>query len=308
MAAPVFLPARRQWRPIIGLLAACSLMLASVPPVRAAGQPESNLFMWQVVGPSDSGASPDYLVGTIHLAMAADHTLPNVALQCLAQSTSFVMEADTDTLRPETLVPFLFRQDGVSNETLLSVPAWQRTLTQAKIVGFGSDQVARMEPWFLTTFLGIGPNDPNRSRDMLLRREAERQHVPVSYLEKAEDQLRMMQSLPAPYFFQQIEDLEETTAHNQELLQAYDRGDLNGIATATFDPTEMSRFPLVFQHLFYDRNDRWMPEVERLCQTQRAFIAVGLGHLIGDQGLLRRLAAKGYRITPLIPAPPAKTR
>jgi uncharacterized protein YbaP (TraB family) len=276
-------------------LALPATAVAKAPPDTVPG----TLFVWQVAHPDDWDGQPDYLAGTIHLALPAGKRLPQPALDCLAASNCFVMEADVDTLQPDAVVPFIFRQDKGSNEGHLSPKAWQRAVQQASLLGFPPDQVARLEPWFLTTFLGVGANDPNRSRDMLLRRQAENLALPVRYLEKAVDQLQMMRSLPTTYFFQQIEALEDATAKAEALADAYEKGDLASLEKATFDQAEMRRYPAVYQRLFYDRNTRWMPAVEDVLRRQRAFIAVGLGHLIGDQGLLKRLAAKGYRVSPV---------
>lgn len=282
---------------VVGL----SIVLTSLPGTSRPlhDREEGSLFVWQVVNPSDADGTPDYLAGTIHLALPAHKRLPDTALRCLSDSDCFVMEADVETLQPDTIAPFIYRRDHRSNQRFLTTKAWQRTVRQAGDLGFRPDQVAAMEPWFLTTFLGTGPNDPNRSRDMLLRREAEERDLPVVYLEKAVDQLQMMRSLPADYFYDQLENLDETTAKGEALADAYENGDLPTVEAATFDPAEMRRFPLVYRRLFDDRNRRWLPTLETVLRRHHAFVAVGLGHLIGQNGLLRLLAAKGYRVGPV---------
>jgi uncharacterized protein YbaP (TraB family) len=292
------------------LVAGLALLTLAIPRPGDArslqDQEQGTLFVWRVLHPSDASAQPDYLAGTIHLAMPRDKRLPETALTCLGASDCFVMEADIETLGPEAVVPFIFRQDKRSNKTFLTAKAWQRTVKQASTLGFNADQVGRMEPWFLTTFLGVGPNDPNRSRDMLLRREAEERDLPVVYLENAIDQLQMMRTLPATYFFKQLEGLDESAAKSDALAAAYEHGDLKTVETTTFDRSEMRQFPQVYQRLFYDRNQRWMPKLETVMRQHRAFVAVGLGHLIGDHGLLHLLAAKGYKVEPVtmdLPAP-----
>jgi uncharacterized protein YbaP (TraB family) len=291
-----------QSRPWLAACAALILLAAPRPgAARSLGDLEQGtLFVWEIVNPSDTDAHPDYLAGTIHLAMPKSKRLPEAALDRLSRSTCFVMEADIETLRPEVVMPFIFRQDKQSNQKHLSPGAWQRTVKQASTLGFKADQVARLEPWFLTTFLGVGPNDPNRSRDMLLRREAEELDLPVIYLEKAVDQLKMMRSLPDTYFYKQLEALDDATDKNDVLADAYELGDLPTLESTTFDHDDMQQFPQVYQRLFYDRNTRWMPALERVMRQHRAFVAVGLGHLIGDQGLLQDLARKGYRVSPVV--------
>lgn len=45
-----------------------------------------------------------------------------------------------------------------------------------------------------------------------------------------------------------------------------------------------------------ERNKNWIKEIEYLIQTDPTFIAVGVGHLGGENGILNLLAQKGYRI------------
>ena len=45
------------------------------------------------------------------------------------------------------------------------------------------------------------------------------------------------------------------------------------------------------------RNNAWIPKIEALFKTKKAiFVLVGILHLVGDDGLLNQLSAKGYQI------------
>jgi uncharacterized protein len=48
--------------------------------------------------------------------------------------------------------------------------------------------------------------------------------------------------------------------------------------------------------LLDERNRRWLPQIERYLANRGAFIAVGLGHLLGDGGLLAALERAGYLV------------
>ena len=44
-------------------------------------------------------------------------------------------------------------------------------------------------------------------------------------------------------------------------------------------------------------NNAWMPQIEALFKTKKpTFVLVGILHLVGDDGLLNQLSAKGYQI------------
>ena len=47
------------------------------------------------------------------------------------------------------------------------------------------------------------------------------------------------------------------------------------------------------------RNDKWMAQLPKMMENQSLFIAVGAGHLIGNDGLIKGLKAKGYTVNPI---------
>ena len=52
--------------------------------------------------------------------------------------------------------------------------------------------------------------------------------------------------------------------------------------------------------LLDDRNTPMTTKIERFLQTPKSyFVAVGAGHLVGDQGILSRLRRKNFRVEQL---------
>jgi uncharacterized protein YbaP (TraB family) len=45
------------------------------------------------------------------------------------------------------------------------------------------------------------------------------------------------------------------------------------------------------------RNQNWIPQISKMVQEKPIFIAVGAGHLPGEQGVLKLLQEAGYTIT-----------
>jgi hypothetical protein len=60
-----------------------------------------------------------------------------------------------------------------------------------------------------------------------------------------------------------------------------------------------SDFPDLDSVIIKERNDRWMPEIEKVVNKQSAFIAVGARHLSGKNGLINRLRKERYIVKPV---------
>jgi uncharacterized protein YbaP (TraB family) len=53
----------------------------------------------------------------------------------------------------------------------------------------------------------------------------------------------------------------------------------------------------MYQRLLVERNRAWMPQIEALFKRPKpSFVVVGAAHLIGSDGLLQLLRARGYTV------------
>jgi uncharacterized protein len=55
------------------------------------------------------------------------------------------------------------------------------------------------------------------------------------------------------------------------------------------------------EKLLDDRNNRWMPQLETLFAKGDVFVVVGADHLIGDRGVVKMLAQRGFTTTRVAP-------
>jgi hypothetical protein len=93
-----------------------------------------------------------------------------------------------------------------------------------------------------------------------------------------------------------IEDLDTQVGGVKEMVRAWATGDI-----ATMERLALTAFqqsPDLYQRLLSERNQNWMPHVER-CLTENAgcFVVVGAAHLVGQDGLPVLLRKKGYKVT-----------
>lgn len=242
----------------------------------------------------------DYLVGTIHVALPAGAVLPPAAMAALADSDCFVTETDVQAITPD-LIARWNRLQGPTNAERLPANVWRDLQTEALRRGLPLHQLPHLAPWYLCARM-TDPADSGRSRDALLRAAAERLGLRLVFLEGPDEQFRMLSGLPHDYYDVQLGDLPGARRRLVELIELYEGGDEGKLEAYTFDPAATARYPTVFRRLYGERNARWLPAITGLFRERRATVTVGIGHLLGPDGLVASLRAHGYQVERLLPA------
>ncbi|WP_187107755.1 TraB/GumN family protein [Sphingomonas xanthus] len=133
--------------------------------------------------------------------------------------------------------------------------------------------------------------------DMVLRRVAESSGKPVAGLERFEDQLRTLASIPTAAAAQPpVPAIASPPVTMDGLLRAWKAGDTGAFSTmlAGFE----AKSPVAYRMLIADRNSRWADWIaERLDRPGIVFVAVGSGHLAGKDSVQQRLAVRGIAST-----------
>jgi uncharacterized protein len=132
-----------------------------------------------------------------------------------------------------------------------------------------------------------------RGADSVLRQAAEEVGKPVAGLESFEFQLGMFSRLPgaAPPKDPAVASRQKAAlaAMLGQLQAAWNRGDVE-----SFTPMlqqMQARSPETYKLLFQDRNGRWASWIaQRLQQPGVIFVAVGAGHLAGQDSVQNKLA------------------
>ena len=84
-------------------------------------------------------------------------------------------------------------------------------------------------------------------------------------------------------------------ANLSTLAQAWKAGEAPTIERIVLQ--DLKKDPQMYQRLLVARNRNWMPKLEALFnRSGRAFVVVGAAHLVGPDGLIALLQAKGYRV------------
>lgn len=145
---------------------------------------------------------------------------------------------------------------------------------------------------------GSTPNS-NDYMDFYFQQEAEKAGKTVLGLETYSFQMKLLTTLyDAPLKQQYAELIELLKKENndlpmKELENAYKSLDLNKIDKMLDQLKEKED---IATRALYSRNENWADKMPSIMSEKSTLFAVGAGHLVGDQSILKLLRAKGYKI------------
>jgi uncharacterized protein YbaP (TraB family) len=194
---------------------------------------------------------------------------------------------------------------GQSLFTLLTPKDAQLLLRAAEGLGVDKTTLDRLEPWLAEVAIAAAAYraagaDTQFGVEKMVEAAAP-PRVRRQALETPAEQLSLFDQSPLA---EQIASLNQTVRELQEdpegynkLVRAWLAGDVTTLDQEALEPMRQAS-PGVFQRLVTDRNARWVVELDgRLKGKGRTVVVVGVGHLVGADGLPARLRALGYSVT-----------
>lgn len=273
---------------LLALLVACGSAQphCELPPrPTAPTQP----FLWRV----ERGDGPIlWLYGTIHNGGAAD--VPPAAWRALESSALFVSELGDSEPDPEQIGTLARVASGKGLDQLLPADDWY-DLRDALEGRVREDDLRRARPWFAMTQLmsQISPA-PSPTMDFALAKRARDHHIGVAQLETWHDQLAALDAAVSVADLQQALHARRTMGCTlSSMLVTYATGDLPAMQKLLLVEGTAS--------LLAPRNQKWFPQLEGYLADKGAFVAVGLGHLAGDDGLPALFARAGASVERVAP-------
>jgi uncharacterized protein len=92
-----------------------------------------------------------------------------------------------------------------------------------------------------------------------------------------------------------IQEMDGMKKIMSDLVNAWKAGDTRNLHSQVVG--EMQKFPTLYKKFLTDRNRSWAPKVENFLKEDKdVFVVVGAAHLLGSEGVVELLRAKGYKI------------
>lgn len=279
------------------------LPLFLAPALFASGQQQSakSSLLWKISG--NGLAAESYLFGTIHALPQSRFFLPSNTEEILAACDKVVLEIDMDD-------PGMVGE--IQQEMMMTDNSIEKILSPSDyilVAKFFSDSlniplasVAQVKPLMLSTFILpviIGQNPA--SYESTFVQMAGVYGKEVVGLETVKEQMGYIDKVPlamqAKMLVDGVVDFNRSRKDYDQLLVAYESQNIDSIYTHLNETTD--DFDEFEKLLLLQRNHAWVPRIGLLAKESKCFIAVGSGHLAGNEGVIALLRKAGYTVTPV---------
>ncbi|MCY1127144.1 TraB/GumN family protein [Frigidibacter sp. RF13] len=298
-------------------------MIAALPPAdraeldaatEAAPYPSGN--HWRAV---KDGSVID-IVGTMHIYdprmdAPAERLLPVIraADAIYLEATDKEMEAIQSAIatRPDLMV-----STGPTLPERLSEPEWQALSAAMTERGVPPFIAAKMQPWYVSVLLSMPPCAMGAMAtgadglDHLIGEAAKAEGKPLHALEPYDTIFRIFGTISAEEQIDMLRTALPTVSQSEDMLrtmmESYFREDhrqimdfarLAAIRALPDQAETLNRdFAEMEEALVYGRNRAWVEILRDAAPGKTLLVAVGAGHLSGEDGLLSLLEREGYSL------------
>jgi uncharacterized protein YbaP (TraB family) len=259
-------------------------------------------FMWKVAG--RQGAI--YLVGSVHLLTKDFYPLAPAIDAAYKDSDLLVEEVDMAEMEaPGAQMALLSRgllSGDQSLDKVLSPATYQLLTKRLSSIGAPIEALRRMKPWMIALTLEAmewqkAGFDANFGLDKHFYDQATEGGKAVQGLETIEYQIARFDEMPMDLqdhlLAETIKGIDTEQANMAKLVDAWRAGDAQTVERIVLK--DLQSEPQLYQRLLVERNRNWMPKLDALfARKGHAFVVVGAAHLVGPDGLVAMLKAKGY--------------
>ena len=282
----------------------CPLLLLVAPACVGAKEPVAPVAvnakpaLWKV---SDKDTTI-WLFGTIHILPAGITWYFGPIAKALEGSDTLVTEiVDPTDPAVQAKIGRIALSDPPAN-LREKLPAKERAQYEAALAALNLpvSTFDANDPWYAAVALSTLPlmkdgfGTMNGAEALLIAKAQGKTHIG---LETAESQLSLFDSLPQDtqvrYLGEVLKDLPKVGDEVRAMVEAWKAGKADELARLM---NEDESDPLLMKVLLVDRNKNWAKWIEdRLKQPGTVFVAVGAGHLAGNDSVQAQLAADGIK-------------
>lgn len=276
-------------------------------PPATVEQYDANPSIWEIRDED----SVVHIFGTVHILRPDINWQTDEVMSAFYAAETVYFEAPVNDpaqaqATQQAVIANAINPAGVTLSSLVSAETWESIESIAPRIGISPSQLEPMRPWLATVQLSFGfivasGYNPESGVEATLWPMANEAGKTLAYFETVEEQIGFFANLPQEV---EVRLLEETMAEFEQspdqidtLVTSWANGDQAAI-DAVMNGQMRADAPEVHDVIIVQRNQRWAEEIENILDgSGTVFIAVGSGHLPGEQGVISLLRDRGIEIS-----------
>lgn len=276
---------------------------APAPAAPATATTDADPALW-VVKDDDTTV---YLFGTVHVLRPGLSWFDEAVKTAFDASDEVVLELvmPDDATAQAAVMKHAVNPTGTTLTAMLPEADRQPYIKSLATAGLPPTALDQFQPWFAATNLSLmtlmkAGYDANSGAEKVITAAAREAGKPVSGLETMDQQLGFFSGLSKEsqiaLLNSTVEELPNATKMTDDMVAKWSAGDPQGLADLMNE--SLRETPELSKVLLADRNARWAEWIEtRMAKPGTVFIAVGAGHLAGNDSVQAMLAGRKLTAT-----------
>ena len=249
-----------------------------------------------------------YLGGTVHVLSQSDYPLPKAFDEAYEKAEIIVLEMDGVALqKPENAQKLMMNMmykdgrtyaDDLKPETVEQLNAYltSKGIPLANLQSFKPSMISITITMLELQALGLG----GTGVDAYYQLKGANDKKSFKFLETAEEQMSYIANMGKgyedeliTYTLRDMATLGEKMAEMKAVWRAGENQKLFDVAAKEWK----DEFETSYNQIIVERNNNWMDDLESYFTTKEVeLVLVGALHLVGNDGVLKKLSDKGYTI------------
>ena len=260
-----------------------------------------NGVLWKITTPKKI---TNHLFGTIHSQDYLVSKFPNEVELVLSKSKKLILEIIPDNKSNLIYKRFIYYNNGNQLDNLLEKPFFRELEEQVKYYDLDNielNNLKYMKPWAAFSLIGRPKTIRAPSLESNLLKFAQERMIKIDSLETMYD---ITSSLDELSINDQINILKDTICNRKQIIKEIkklvdlyiNRDSAEIIKFTTNKNSDDKTYLRYMKKMLYDRNKNMLKKITYEFNSGDVFVAVGILHLIAEDGLLENLQDLGYTI------------
>ncbi|MEX2484595.1 MAG: TraB/GumN family protein [Brumimicrobium sp.] len=263
----------------------------------------SSSLLWEVSGKKVK--SPSYIFGTMHLIPRKQFLFPESLQEKVRNADLLVMEIGGLSEQMKGM-QLMMLEEGELFDYFTEEQADSIFDYSEEHLDYSEEQLrtmfGKMKPFVLIQLMtkeAFGENPA--SYEMSLEKIAKENEIQIEGLETIEEQMSLFDNLSSEeqveMVMSSLRSVESSQEETEKLIEVYLSQDIDSLHKYMLE-SDMD-FTTFEDNFLNKRNQKWIPKIKKMIKKNKAFIAVGAGHLGGENGVIQLLINEGYTVKPV---------